>query len=131
MEYTVVDGLPYANDKLVLLCASDEVHEQAEMWYMAKLFPNVQWDTTCVDECLVYWIPVGTTAEDYKEILDYQVNTQELGGDYSGVEVLVDNELTIQCQTDTQIMLFCEEGVDAGYWKINDPEYYEDVYGDE
>jgi hypothetical protein len=131
MLYTVVDGLPYADGKLVCVCASSDVSEQGELWYMSKLFPGVEWTTCIQEECLVYWIPVGTTAGTYKEILDYQVNTQELGGDYDNVEVLVDNELTMQCQTDRQLMLFCEEGVDARYWKLHDPETYREIYGDE
>jgi hypothetical protein len=122
MNYTVENGLPYADGKLVTLAASHDVSEQAELWYLGKLFPGVYWKAEIVGEDIVMWCPqsqsMGTTREDFQELIDYHINVQLLGGDFKQV-ISLSEEVTVQCQSYTQVMLFFEEEVDVQYWELH------------
>jgi hypothetical protein len=64
----------------------------------------VYWKAEIVGEDMVMWCPqsqsMGTTGEDFQELVDYHINVQLLGGDFKQV-ISLSEQVTVQCQSYT------------------------------
>jgi hypothetical protein len=116
VEFKVQDGKPYMDGKLVVMCGSRDVSGEAEYNYMCALFPDTEWmwdyDKYTDSQFLV---PARCElTEDFKDIMAV-FTTQMEDGDFSAVDELIPHKLTKQCETDTQVMLYCECDVEDEY----------------
>lgn len=113
MELKVVNGLPYADGKLVMFGCSRDVDGDAEYNYACHLFPEVDWQfehDSYIDESHI--LPVGTTLRGtYKEIMDFHTKEMEEGSFNDGEE-MEGYMMYRQCQTDNQIMFVCNEDIE-------------------
>lgn len=129
----VDNGLPFINGKLVVLVSNPDIPSEDERVYLHVMFPYVVWDVKydhITQGSFVY--PRNTEwSTEFDDIISayhklFRANY------FDESEVLVADELTVVCETDTRIMVVCEPGIadadDRTIWQLLYEQYEKDGF---